>query len=154
VPLRDGPEIQLFEIDLATRTERRVTMTPGNKHEGTWSADGRQIAFIADTEGTLQLWTQPAEGGEARQLTFGTERMRHATFSPDGRWIYVQPSHRNIWRVPTDGGDLQQVTTFPESGLFIEEPALAPDGRALVYARINGGGSIWLLKLAAGEPAP
>lgn len=153
-PLRDGLEIQLFEIDIATRKERRVTTTPGNKHEGVWSRDGGQIAFIADTDGTLQLWTQPAEGGEARQLTFGTERMRHAVFSPDAKWIYVQPSHRNVWRVPTEGGELQQVTTFPESGLYLEEPTLAPDGRALVYARMNGGASIWLLKLTAASESP
>ncbi len=156
VPMRDGPEIQLYELDLVTRKERRVTTTPGDKHEGIWSRDGDQIAYVATTDGTLQLWTQPAAGGEARQLTFGAERMRHASFSPDGNWIYIQPSHRNIWRVPTAGGSLEQVTTFPESDLFLEEPTLAPDGRALAYARFTRRTSIWLLNLAAaglaGEP--
>ena len=79
--------------------------------------------------------------------------MRHPSFSPDGRWIYVQPSHRNIWRVPAAGGPLQQVTTFAESGLFLEEPTLAPDGRALTYARWKGGASLWLLSLGSPEAA-
>ncbi len=149
----EGSTIQLLALDLVTREERRLTTTPGNKYDGVWSRDGRQIAYSANTEGILQLWTQPAEGGEARQLTFGTERMRHASFSPDGRWIYIQPSHRNIFRVPVAGGTLQQVTTFPESGLFLEEPTLSPDGRALVYSHWRGGASLWLLRLGAQEAA-
>jgi Tol biopolymer transport system component len=73
--------------------------------------------------------------------------MFHAFYSPDGRWIYVQPSHRNIYRLPADGGPLQQVTKFPESGLFLEEPTLSPDGHWLAYYRSNGGASLWLLTL-------
>jgi tricorn protease len=153
VPHRDGSDLQLYELNLVTRTERALTTTPGNKYDGIWSPDGRQIAYLANTAGTLQLWIQPAGSGEARQLTFGAERMRHASFSPDGRWIYVQPSHRNIWRVPAAGGALEQVTTFPESGLFLEEPTLSPDGRALAYARWRGGASLWLLSLGSPEAA-
>jgi len=146
----DGGE-QFYELDLATKAERRVTTTPGDKYDGIWSPDGRHVAYIATTGGTLQLWTQPVEGGQARQLTFGADRMRHPSYSPDGRWIYIQPSHRNVWRVPAAGGPLQQVTTFPESGLFIEEPTVSPDGRILAYARWTGGASIWLLSLGSGE---
>lgn len=151
----EGDEMRLYELDLVARTQRRLATAAGNTYDGAWSRDGRQIAYTATTSGTLQPWTQPAEGGEPRQLTFGVERMRHASFSPDGRWIYVQPSHRNVWRVPTAGGPLELVTRFPESGLFIEEPTLSPDGRALVYARWNGGASLWLLRLGGpGSAAP
>jgi len=57
----------------------------------------------------------------------------------------VQPSHRNVARFPADGGPPAPVTTFPESGLFIEEPTVSPDGRFLAYCRSNGGASIWML---------
>lgn len=70
-----------------------------------------------------------------------------------GRWIYVQPSHRNICRVPTAGGPLEPVTRFPESGVFLEEPALSPDGRTLAYARWKGGSSLWLLELGGHQQA-
>jgi Tol biopolymer transport system component len=147
VELVEGHEVDLYALDLVGRSKRRLTSTPANTYDGIWSRDGRQIAYIANTAGTLQLWTRPAEGGEARQLTFGRARLRHPSFSPDGRWIYVQPDHRNIWRVPTAGGPLEAVTRFPESGLFLEEPALSPDGRSLAYARWNGGSSLWLLRM-------
>ena len=73
--------------------------------------------------------------------------------SPDGRWIYIQPSHRNIRRMPAQGGRLEQVTHFPEAGLFLEEPTISPDGRYLYYCRGNGGSSLWLLKLEPSESA-
>ena len=72
-------------------------------------------------------------------------------YSPDGRWIYVQPSHRNICRMPAAGGPLQRVTNFPESGLFLEEPIISPDGRWLAYCRSNGGSSLWLLKIGSSQ---
>jgi Tol biopolymer transport system component len=95
----------------------------------------------------MQLWKMASSGGEPVMLTSGYERMYHPFYSPDGRWIYIQPSHRNICRVPSEGGKLEPVTKFPESGLFIEEPTLSPDGRWLAYARSNGGASLWLLTL-------
>ena len=42
---------------------------------------------------------------------------------------------------------LQGVTNFPESGLFLEEPTISPDGKFLVYSRSRGGSSLWLLTL-------
>jgi len=77
--------------------------------------------------------------------------MRHASYSPDGRTIYVQPSHRNIVRIPADGGAMTPVTTFPESSLFIEEPVVSPDGRALAYCRSHGGSSLWFLTIGTGS---
>ena len=118
-----------------------------------WSPDGRSIAVTALRDGVTQLFRMPASGGPMQQLTTGYERMRHPFYSPDGRWIYVQPSHRNIYRVPAEGGQLEQVTRFPEAGLFLEEPTISPDGRYLYYCRGNGGSSLWLMKLEAEGPS-
>jgi TolB protein len=114
----------------------------------TWSPDGSRIAYSSNVTGTMQLWTIPAGGGPEKMLTDGYERMYHPFFSPDGRWLYIQPSHRNIYRLPADGGPLAAVTTFPESGLFLEEPTISPDGRWLAYCRSNGGASLWLLTMS------
>lgn len=49
--------------------------------------------------------------------------------------------------MPAAGGPLQQVTRFPESGLYIDEPTISPDGRILAYTRATGGSSLRLLTL-------
>jgi serine/threonine protein kinase/Tol biopolymer transport system component len=144
---------QLFLLDLDTRREQRLTQSPSHKYQAAWSRDGHWVAFSANTDGTVQVWRIPAAGGAEAQLTSGAERKLHFFYSPDGHWLYVQPSHRNIYRMPAEGGALQPVTRFPESGLFIEEPTIAPDGRYLAYnrGRAGGGSSLWLLTMGEGR---
>ena len=144
---RDGEYTQLFALDLNAREARQLTFSSWDTYSGDWSPDGRWIATVANRGGSLQVWKIPASGGEAEALTFGNERVRHAFHSADGRWVYFQPSHRNIYRVPASGGEVQAVTTYPPSGLFIEEPAISPDGRFIVYCRSHGGSSLWLFDL-------
>jgi Tol biopolymer transport system component len=138
---------QLFILDVPSGRERQLTTSRSDKYDGQWSPDGNWVVFPSNAGGSLQVWKVSAQGGEERKLTSGEERMRHAFYSPEGRWIYVQPSHRNIYRLPAEGGQLRPVTNFPESGLFIEEPTISPDGRFLVYSRSRGGSSLWLLTL-------
>jgi Tol biopolymer transport system component len=139
---------QLYRLDLATHRSSELTTSPGDKLNATWSPDGSRIAYSSNVTGTMQLWTISSGGGPGKMLTDGYERMYHPFYSPDGRWLYIQPSHRNIYRLPVDGGPLQPVTKFPESGLFLEEPTLSPDGKFLAYCRSNGGASLWLLTMS------
>jgi TolB protein len=144
---------QLFVLDVTARRDRALTVSPSHKYEGKWSPDGRWIAFSANTGATVHVWRIPASGGAEEQLTTGAERYLHTFYSPDGRWLYVQPSHRNIFRMPANGGPARPVTHFPESGLFLEEPTIAPDGRYLAYNRESGGSSLWMLTFIAERSA-
>jgi serine/threonine protein kinase len=139
---------QLGRFDLASRKVTRVMKI--DAFDAEWSPDAHSISVTALKDGTTQLFRMPASGGPIQQLTTGYERMRHPFFSPDGKWIYIQPSHRNIFRVRVEGGPLEQVTRFPEAGLFLEEPTISPDGKYLVYCRENGGSSLWLMTLQDG----
>jgi Tol biopolymer transport system component len=112
----------------------------------------RQARFEREARNSgaaVQVWRIPAGGGTEQQLTFGYDRMMHPFYSPDGRWLYVQPNHHNIERTPADGGPLIPVTSFSESGLFLEEPTISPDGQWLVYMHSKGGSSLWLLTLGS-----
>ncbi len=140
---------QIFAFDFATRKSRQLTTTAVDRYEPRYALDGRSIYFMSNATGSLQLHRMPLDGGPEVALTAGQqERMRHQSFSRDGKYLYVQPSHRNVMRVPAAGGGLEPVTTFPDSGLFIEEPTVSPDGRWLAYCRSNGGSSLWMVTLA------
>jgi Tol biopolymer transport system component len=95
---------QLFIFDLVTGKERQLTTSHTDKYDARWSPDGGWIAFAANADGAVQAWKIKASGRGEQALTHGYERMRHVFFSPDGRWIYVQPSHRNIYRLPAEAG--------------------------------------------------
>jgi Tol biopolymer transport system component/tRNA A-37 threonylcarbamoyl transferase component Bud32 len=144
---------QLFMLDVASRTEHQLTFSKSDKYDPVWSPDGQWIAYPSNAGGYTQIWRIATAGGEEQRLTTGYDRIRHISFSADGRWIYLQPNHLNIYRMPAGGGPLQQVTKFPESGLFIEEPKLSPDGRWLAYCHNNGGSSLWLLELGTNQQA-
>ncbi len=148
---RSGEHLQVFELDVATRQTRQLTSSPSDKWDPEMSPDGRWVLYASAADGAVQAWRRSIESGKEEQLTFGHERMRHAFYSRNGKWIYVQPSHRNIYRIPAGGGAMQQVTKFPESGLFLEEPVISPDGRSLLYCRSNGGSSLWLITLEAAK---
>ncbi|HET9360491.1 MAG TPA: protein kinase [Vicinamibacterales bacterium] len=140
--------IQLFEFNLGTRQARQLTFSSDDKFNTIWSPDGRWIVYVSNRNGSGQLWRIPAAGGEPEPLTKGVDRVRHMFYSPrGGRWLYFQPNHLNIYRMPADGGRVEQVTHFPESGLFLEEPTISPDGKYLAYSRSNGGSSLWVLQL-------
>ena len=144
---------QIYALDLASRKSRQITNGPGNKFDVVLSPDGRTMAVTAEQDGVIQLFRTGIDGGPMQQLTTGYERMRHPFYSPDGKWIYIQPSHRNIYRVPAEGGRLEQVTKFPDAGLFLEEPTISPDGHYLYYCRGAGGSSLWLVTVTGGETA-
>lgn len=145
---------QLFILDLASRKEHQLTFSASDKYDPIWSPDGQLCVYSSNQGGNvLQIWRIATAGGEEQRLTNGYDRIRHLSFSPDGRWVYLQPNHLNIYRMPAGGGPRQPVTTFPEGGLFLEDPKLSPDGRWLAYCHNNGGSSLWLLELG-NSPKP
>jgi serine/threonine-protein kinase len=146
-PAGIGSHTQLFSYETSTRQTRQLTSSADDKLNVCWSPDGRWLVYPSNASGDIQLWRIPAAGGDAQRLTKGSDRIRHMFYSSDGRWLYFQPNHLNIYRMPAQGGAAQQVTHFPESGLFIEEPTISPDNRYLVYTHNNGGSSLWLLRI-------
>jgi dipeptidyl aminopeptidase/acylaminoacyl peptidase len=58
-----------------------------------WSPDGSRVAFLADRDGSRQVWALPVVGGEALKLTTHAEPISAFVWSPDGKRIaFVAPS--------------------------------------------------------------
>lgn len=101
--------------------------------------------------GNVDLHAVPMAGGSASVVVHTPGADYHPSFSPTGRWLYFQPDHRNVWRIP---GPVQgwreappeQVTHFVDSGLWLEDPQVSFDGRAIVYSRAHIESNLWLLK--------
>ena len=80
---------------------KRFTMGTANTHSPSWSPDGRWLAFVSEREGEAagsdgkeqkkhgkgkaQVWLIPADGGEARQLTFMQHGASDPVWSPDSK---------------------------------------------------------------------
>jgi Tol biopolymer transport system component/DNA-binding winged helix-turn-helix (wHTH) protein len=153
-PMMSNGFYQLFAFNIVTRQSKQMTFTAGDKYGANLSPDGRWMIYSSNAGGTVQVWKMPARGGTPEQMTKGNDRVRHMFYSRDGHWLYFQPNHRNIYRMPSTGGAVQQVTHFVDPTEYVEEPTISPDGRYLYYTRSNGGSSLWLLTVGNEKSRP
>ena len=108
-----------------------TTMVAASINVGSWSNDGRAIAFDAVVNGNADIYVVGIEGGAPQQLTHAVSSESDPEWSADGRWIYFvsdASGRSEIWRVPAGGG---QATRITSSGGF--EPRETSDGRTLYY---------------------
>ena len=77
----DQGRIGILDVVTGTLTELRQGFAPR------WSPDGRRIAFIADSNGSTDIFTMNPDGGNMVQLTDDAAFDTFPIWSPDGRSI-------------------------------------------------------------------
>ena len=146
----------LYLYDIATGRKRRVSGEPTLAPLNIVSPDGKWVVYQSSAEADISIRAHAIEGGETRVVVSEPgQGLMHPLVSPSGNWFYYQPNHKNLYRLPGPAqgwrkAEPQKITSFPESGLFIEDPRLSPDGKLLLYSRGRITGDLWLLKLGGG----
>jgi Tol biopolymer transport system component len=78
---------------------------------------GDEIAFVRrTTKGRTDIWMVGVDGSGLRQLTKDEAGDSSPRWSADGRAVYFLSSRSGssqVWRVPRDGGEAEQVTDLP-----------------------------------------
>jgi dipeptidyl aminopeptidase/acylaminoacyl peptidase len=121
-------EVQPFSIEKLYHT-RSVGAT-------SWSADGKQIAFVTNISGRNNIWLVSAEGGWPSQLTISDQRQIDPAWSPDGKWIAFDSDHDgdeqwDLFLVSPKSGEVVNLTNTPD--MAEEGHAWSPDSRYLAY---------------------
>lgn len=143
----------------ATAQASSVTVHEGTSMSVAVSPDRNTLAI--DLQGSI--WTLPASGGAARQITDPYNDARHPAFSPDGRTIAFQGYRAggyDIWAIAPDGSNQRQLTSGPFDD---REPAWSHDGTRVAFSsdrgpsisagQVDAGSSnynIWVLEVATG----
>ena len=113
-----------------------------------WSPDGRTLAFVraeADRPRVWNLWTADLETGDLRRLT--SHRYGQpwgGSWFPDGRRMAY--SHEDRLVVLDLETGRSRVYESPRKGRLVRTPAVAPDGRRIMFQVYRDGA--WLLDLA------
>jgi Tol biopolymer transport system component len=159
----------LWELDLATGQERRLTADSAVDSYPAYSPDGQWLAFISERSGSPQVWLLPRGGGGPRQLTTRAEDLQLARLSwlPDSRGVMFTAAGK-IRVASVDGGDQRtieftadlqvarwhalrrpEIPTPGESQPVrgIVTPALSPDGQQVAFAAL---GDLWVANVVDG----
>ncbi len=123
-----------------------VVASPGGGNQ--ISPDGQRIAVAAGnmTERVAHIWTLPADGGEATQLTSGQLHDRYPAWSPDGKTIaFVRRTAGsgadavfNVCSLPSTGGEIRQLTRDSDNVTYYSSVAWSPDGHSLAVFANDG----------------
>ncbi|HEY1377005.1 MAG TPA: PDZ domain-containing protein [Gemmataceae bacterium] len=135
----------LWVANLDGTDVRRLTSDVGIEAFPVFSPDGKTIAFSAQYEGNLDVYTIPTEGGVPTRLTWhpGVDIVRGWT--PDGSAVlFSSPRaafsnrYQNLFTVPRDGGF---PTQLPIPNGF--EASYSPDASRLAYTPLNDMSGQW-----------
>jgi serine/threonine protein kinase len=139
---RRGANANIFEIDIVTREERRLTNDTRSIKRLSVSQDDR-IAYSPFSHNQF-LYVADVETGERVQITSHALDNRNARFSPDGRTVaYVsnRTGNHEIWLHHRDG---RPETRFTDDEGEDWMPEWSPDGRKILFASDREGGNFKL----------
>ncbi len=103
----------------------------------TWSPDGKQIGYISNASGRVNLWIMNADGTAARQLLKSDDRQAEPVFTKDGaEIIYTQDRGGDelydIYAVPIAGGSPRNLTHTDQT--TETNPLPSPDSKWLSFS--------------------
>jgi Tol biopolymer transport system component len=120
---------------------------------GSWSPDGKYIAFNSDRSGDMNIWLYSLDDGTSRRITTGAGGDYQARWSPDGRslvFFSARSGNSDIWRVDVTTGELTQLTQDPALDI---NPFYSPDGRYIAYqSDYDGRRELWVMQADGSQP--
>jgi Tol biopolymer transport system component len=98
---------------------RQLTLDDRVNWPSGWTADGRAVLFHSDRNGDFDLFRQGLSDREAQPVLLGTEEVRSARVTPDGRWVLfltlggadpaTHATRVRLMRMPVGGGPAEPV---------------------------------------------
>ncbi|HEY9420394.1 MAG TPA: PDZ domain-containing protein [Thermoanaerobaculia bacterium] len=141
---------EVFTVPAEKGEIRNLTGSAGVRElGGSWSPDGRWIAYVSDRTGEHEIYVRPADGSadERRVTTDGHIWRFPPVWSPDSKKLAFSDKDRKLQWVDVASGKVT-VADRSERG-DIADYKWSPDSRWLAYTKTgeNNMPSIWLYSL-------
>ncbi|MEX2271868.1 MAG: PDZ domain-containing protein [Vicinamibacterales bacterium] len=125
----------LWVAEAGGGSARRLTADEGTEASPAFSPDGRLIAFSAQYDGNVDVYTVPVEGGIPTRLTWHPGADTVQSFTPDGKAVLFTSGravftgrYQQLFTVPVGGG-IETQLPIPNAS----QATYSPDGRKMVY---------------------
>lgn len=154
-----GGNSDIYVIELARRTQRRLTSDSAIDTSPSFSPDGKMIVFVSDRGLGPQLYIMREDGAQMNcpkggrdtscRITFDTGRFTDPVWSPRGDWIAFSRQgggQFSIGVIRPDGSGMRVIT----DGYQDESPTWSPNGRVIAFERTasrGAGPKLWSIDL-------
>lgn len=134
-------EGDLWRVGTMGGVAQRLTSHPGSETGAALSPDGTTVAFAAEYEGPMEVYTMPVGGGLPTRQSFDGAEPRVSGWTPDGRILYrttrysTLPSSQLVRLDPKTGARERVPLAQASEGVY------EPDGRTLFFTRLPKQGS-------------
>jgi serine/threonine protein kinase len=118
------------------------------------SADEKQIAFAALTDGRRDIWVAPLQGGEARKITDDDYEDNTPIWFPDGKRLAYSSRRQGNFQVCIaylDGSPPEQVTLGDADAFAVD---VSSDSRFIVYESTHDDSRMFSVDLTSGREEP
>ena len=151
----NGP-IAVHRLELASGAEAQLSFPPADYWGDSLvrvSPDGSRLA-VARTRalGVTDVYTLPADGGDATRWTDDELKVHGLGWNRDGSAIYFSSNRGGsfgLWRVE-EGRRPQPVT---QGGINADSVAISRDGERLIFETESSSSKLWSLSLASADDA-
>ncbi len=132
-------EGDLWSVSAKGGPARRLTSSPGEESHAAISPDGKTVAFSAEYEGPVDVYSMPVEGGLPQRRTWD-DRAIVVGWTNDGRVLYRTRRYATLPEaqfvaVGSDGR--REITPLAQAA----EGSYTPDGKTLFFTRLTWQGS-------------
>jgi TolB protein len=147
-----GLNADLWELPVSPATgaptgpPSAVVLTTRVESRGSWSPDGRTIAFNSDRLGEMNIWLHDLATGTDRRITTGPGGDYQPEWAPDGRTLVffsARSGSIDVWSVSLGDGRLTRLTDDPGMDT---NPFYSPDGLSIAFMSDRlGRTEVWVM---------
>lgn len=127
--------IDLKELDLATKKTHTVSGLPGVNSGAVYSHDGKSIYFTLTTSGNADIYEMSLAGGRPRRITQSQAEDVDPTITSDGHlmsFLSNRSGRAHIY-ITDPRGTEKDVRRISFVGQFNASPRFSPDGKEIVF---------------------